>query len=602
MVGLGPGGTPNAEVIQSTSELVDCMIISCSDAEPNAKRSRGSDGEEEASAVAVDFERFNEEDVVIDPKAIDDINAYQKSVGEPYVDPQFPPTDRSLYPDPQDAESWVCSKCQKRNPYPPLFDMPTSREDAVQLESRLAAIRCNHCAAPPTHVAQVQFINRPAQWLRASEYCEMCEEMYGQMPQGQDLKCRMCPHFLRDPQNHLTIGAPWKVIREEPRPEDVVQGALGNCWFAGALSVCTMKEGMIEKIVSRDYNPHGAYLVKLFHSGQWRSILIDDHFPTSKIFQGRFEGRDKVYYSRGGTLSYLQCNRRQLWVPLVEKAAAKMFKSYGALGGGTFFEALSMFSGFPTDTMRLSMPPQMKQGLEEQKSRRMAARMQAMIQGQPLPPVDDSEECDLEEMYDEDIIWTKLLSFKDAGYLMGMALTVEGANKTKEELTELGLQAPHAYCVLDVKEVEVNGKAERLMQIRNPWGERSPRTWMGDWGKDSPKWTLSLQKELGVMNASNVKMYDEMSIFWMSFSDVKSYFHTIEVCRVHDTWETVSAKGWLTSGVGPGDYFELTVYDKTPVDIVIWQEKHIKREASLNAMSTNVDVGIALLRKIGTNR
>ncbi len=49
------------------------------------------------------------------------------------------------------------------------------------------------------------------------------------------------------------------------------------------------------------------------------------------------------------------------------------------------------------------------------------------------------------------------------------------------------------------------------LQLRNPWGEQSPKTWQGDWGKDSPKWTFRLKRELGVVNANNVAMHDEMS-------------------------------------------------------------------------------------------
>merc|ERR1719158_2055954 len=455
MVGLRPGSSPNDEMIQLASSLVDCLIISsdaCSEDE-SRKRARSDDGDEDRQQrVAVDFERFEDDDIVVDADRIQTINEYQKTLGEPYVDPQFPPTDRSLYPCIEDGQSWACASCGKRSPLPPLFDSPSTQEEAILLQSKLDAIRCGHCGAKPPHVAQVQFVNRPAQWLRPSDDCDLCNQVYGQYPQGQELKCRMCPHYLRDPQNHLTIGAPWKVIREAPRPEDVVQGGLGNCWFAGALSVCTQKEGTIEQLVSGEINPHGAYLVRLFHSGEWRSIVIDDLFPTSKIFQGKFEGvgpAAKIYYSRGGILSYLQCNRRQLWVPLVEKAAAKLYRSYGALGGGTFGEALSLFSGYPTEQVQLEMPPGMKKALEEQKSRRAAHRLQMMLRGQPVSE-DDAEERELEEKYDEDIVWTKLLSFQDAGYLMGMGLTAEGAGKTKDELTELGLQAPHAYGILDI--------------------------------------------------------------------------------------------------------------------------------------------------------
>ena len=44
----------------------------------------------------------------------------------------------------------------------------------------------------------------------------------------------------------------------------------------------------------------------------------------------------------------------------------------------------------------------------------------------------------------------------------------------------MGLGAPHAYSVMDLRETEdKEGKRVRLMQLRNPWGEASPKTWQG---------------------------------------------------------------------------------------------------------------------------
>ena len=162
-------------------------------------------------------------------------------------------------------------------------------------------------------------------------------------------------------------------------------------------------------------------------------------------------------------------------------------------------------------------------------------------------------------------------------------------------------QAPHAYGIMDVREIEVDGRLLRMMKIRNPWGERAPRTWKGPWGKDSDKWTPELKYRLGVVNSSNVEMEDPMSVFWMDFQDVKEYFGAVEICRVHEGWCESRSQVWLPSGVGPGQGVDVTVFRRTAVDICIWQEKHIAREAALHAKATNIDVGFAVLRKIGVS-
>jgi hypothetical protein len=187
-------------------------------------------------------------------------------------------------------------------------------------------------------------------------------------------------------------------------------GAIGNCWFAGALSVVAQRPKIIENmfplsakmvekyeaatnpetgrcsLVSRGgfYNPWGAYQVRLCHAGVWRRILIDDVFPCSKTWDGRMEG-GTIHFARGGELSYLQSRRRQLWVPLIEKAAAKLFTCYGALNSGTFGEALSLFTGNAVEMVRLYQTKGHKKAVEEARRRKeqeKTMRMVAALSGQ----------------------------------------------------------------------------------------------------------------------------------------------------------------------------------------------------------------------------
>ena len=539
----------------------------------------------------IDFERFNSDNVVIDTDTTEEINKYYSEFNR-YVDPQFPPLPKSLYVDPKDAERWVCAKCSGQNLLPPVFQPPTTEAEATRIQAGLDNIRCKVCeVGKPTHVQMVNITNRPSEWLRPGTSCEGCEMII----QAQGIRdvvgvvSRNCTHYIRDDVTNNTVGMQWKVIRQEPRPEDVLQGSLGNCWFGGALGCIAQRTHLVEKLfITKEYNPVGAYVLQLHYAGSWKNMLIDDTFPCSKSWEGRIENNgNTIYFSRGGTLCYAKVRRHQLWVPLVEKASAKLFGSYGALKGGTLGEAMQLMTGYPCEPIPLQLPQHLKERAEKIKQ----YRTQLLLEGKN-PDVELGDVEDYEEDTEEDIIWFKILSAKEAGFIIGVSCACDESEKTRYN-EELGLQSPHAYGVLDVREVSYQGKTVRLLQIRNPWGENSVNTWKGNWGKTWPGWTRELKLELGVVNKGNVKMYDEMSIFWIEFSDLKKYFRMVDICRTHPPhWSRVSETGWLPSELGPGQAFEITVYKRTNVDLICWQEKHITRESD----TSNIDVGFAVVQ------
>ncbi|CAD7967512.1 unnamed protein product [Amoebophrya sp. A25] len=607
----GAGGPDQMDVDskeEDDEELNAALAMSLGDEGARVHKKQKTDDDDDMPAanevrVDVEFQRFDASTVTVDPKQVDEVNAIQEAIGEPYVDPQFPASDKALYINPEDAKTWDCMTCGRRNPLPPLFPFPPdSREEAMNLQQKLDSILCFHCRAKPTNVAQVRFVHRPSNWLRPGGRTDSITDMLYPTVTDMSIKSRLCTGFIRDDMGN-TIGQEWAVVREEARPEDVVQGAIGNCWFAGALSVVAQRPDLIDKLIlTKKYNKHGAYLVRLCHAGRWRGMLLDDLFPCSKVWDGRLAD-GKIYFARGGELSYLQSRRRQLWVPLIEKAAAKLFGCYGALNSGTFGEALGLLTGYPVEQMRLYEPKSVKDAREKRRNEIVALRTQALFRGEEPPDVDEEEMSVLDDAFQVDVLWTRLLSYFEAGYIMGLACSHEGVEKSRDEVVGVGLQSPHAYGILDVREIEYEwpknsgNKRQRLIKVRNPWGDKAPQTWKGAWGTDWEGWTFDLKLQLGVVNRSNVTLHETMGIFWISFEDLRKYFGSVEVCRVHPPyWCLREERLWLSSAVGPGECLEFDVYQATEIDLAVWQERHVKRETAIGAKSTNQDVGFALFR------
>lgn len=102
---------------------------------------------------------------------------------------------------------------------------------------------------------------------------------------------------------------------------DVVQGKLGDCWFLGALSVLGTQEDLLKKCFWNfdEYSELGLYVCVFYKDMGLRFVIIDDQIPV---------------FASSGKVVFGQCkDQNELWVPLVEKAYAKLHGCYKALIG-----------------------------------------------------------------------------------------------------------------------------------------------------------------------------------------------------------------------------------------------------------------------------
>ena len=109
-------------------------------------------------------------------------------------------------------------------------------------------------------------------------------------------------------------------------PDDVCQGGVGDCWLMSAIAVVAERRDLIDRIFlfQPTMSSRGIYKVRLFIDCQWRQIAVDDYFAlASEGGKGRKVGHGRRLTNvleDGLSLKYCKANRKQLWVPIIEKA------------------------------------------------------------------------------------------------------------------------------------------------------------------------------------------------------------------------------------------------------------------------------------------
>ena len=113
---------------------------------------------------------------------------------------------------------------------------------------------------------------------------------------------------------------------------DVGQGAIGDCFFMGALSSMAQnrKNFLRQAIVAYDVEV-GVYGVMVCEEMHFRYVIVDDYLGT--------HGSHRFMYGRSAN------DKRELWVPILEKAYFKHMTCLEMCDGGWGPEAVFSFLG-----------------------------------------------------------------------------------------------------------------------------------------------------------------------------------------------------------------------------------------------------------------
>ncbi|CAM9184574.1 unnamed protein product [Hapterophycus canaliculatus] len=281
---------------------------------------------------------------------------------------------------------------------------------------------------------------------------------------------------------------------DEPGSSYLNRGRLDDTWLLGALGVLASHPGvLIENLFASepdDFVRYGVYTCRLYKNGEWQEIVTDTRIPCADNPKSKGDGvflGQKV--SGGPTPMYGHgLNLNEQWVPMIEKAYAKLHGTYESINGGSVGEALVDLTGGCCENMSFT-----------------SEKAKAMIQDGSL--------------------WETLQRYVNPDYVVACVQVDPNRGKCFDK--ETGLLVNHAYGLADMKECS----GFRLVRMRNPWSQGE---WKGDWSDASTLWEdyPEVCTEVSSDPSSPWRRDNNDGTFWMVFSDFVRLFTKGYLCRV----------------------------------------------------------------------
>ena len=164
--------------------------------------------------------------------------------------------------------------------------------------------------------------------------------------------------------------------------------------------VLATRPELLQNLIVHDGIEQGFSAFQFFKNGKWEQVLIDTRIPYNKETK---------------TPLYARCtDPTEFWVPLMEKAYARLHSCYETIHGGSMSQAMVDLTGGISEKLYLEAP-----------------------------------EC--KEMIENGQLWKDLRKWRQQKFLLGCSKSVkdEDGNQEEENLNS-GIIQNHAYGIEDV--------------------------------------------------------------------------------------------------------------------------------------------------------
>lgn len=278
------------------------------------------------------------------------------------------------------------------------------------------------------------------------------------------------------PEDFMDMTKPVNIIVGKIEPNDIHKGVLDDASLLSTLAALAEHPRRIAKLVNLDFpgkseeevenlcQRFGVYCLRVYDMGIPTEVVIDDFFPT--IPKENF------------ITAFSRTVENELWSLLIEKAWAKLYRSYANLEWDITRHSLQDFTGAPTKVVY----------------------------------------CD------EEPVWENILKGEERDWIM-----TTGTLGGEEDLTKDGLKTAQAFSLLAGYEFEnEENEKVKLVKLRDPHGKCA---WNGKWSEGSEEYAKIPKKFLE--NASGQKN----GVFFMELNDFVKKFDCVQFCMVNDDYK-----------------------------------------------------------------